>query len=124
MRSLFKVLGHIAHTGMKAGIEPGLQALRIALQLGGATKAQIGKAQSQGLFANLPFQMFAGQMHLRANPVRAKPRPTTYPDPTADQRSCSPLPRSPLPHQPPQDRKSTRLNSSHVRISYAVFCLK
>src|SRR5690606_40473612 len=27
--------------------------------------------------------------------------------------------RSPLP-----DRKSTRLNSSHVKISYAVFCLK
>src|SRR5215813_14446726 len=25
---------------------------------------------------------------------------------------------------PPRDRKSTRLNSSHVRISYAVFCLK
>src|SRR3989442_10783963 len=25
---------------------------------------------------------------------------------------------------PPPDRKSTRLNSSHVRISYAVFCLK
>src|SRR3989442_9314947 len=24
----------------------------------------------------------------------------------------------------PLDRKSTRLNSSHVRISYAVFCLK
>src|SRR3989442_5727940 len=24
----------------------------------------------------------------------------------------------------PQDRKSTRLNSSHVRISYAVFCFK
>src|SRR5436305_6479911 len=24
----------------------------------------------------------------------------------------------------PEDRKSTRLNSSHVRISYAVFCLK
>src|SRR5690606_41943452 len=28
-------------------------------------------------------------------------------------------------HQQPQpDRKSTRLNSSHVKISYAVFCLK
>src|SRR5690554_7147519 len=29
-------------------------------------------------------------------------------------------------HQPAghADRKSTRLNSSHVRISYAVFCLK
>src|SRR6266508_6497722 len=25
---------------------------------------------------------------------------------------------------PPEDRKSTRLNSSHVAISYAVFCLK
>src|SRR5690606_39880940 len=25
---------------------------------------------------------------------------------------------------PPRDRKSTRLNSSHVKISYAVFCLK
>src|SRR5437868_12554333 len=27
-------------------------------------------------------------------------------------------------HPPAQDRKSTRLNSSHVSISYAVFCLK
>src|SRR5690606_32035598 len=26
--------------------------------------------------------------------------------------------------RPPGDRKSTRLNSSHVKISYAVFCLK
>src|SRR5690349_22635733 len=30
-----------------------------------------------------------------------------------------------LGHRPAvQDRKSTRLNSSHVEISYAVFCLK
>src|SRR5690554_7528965 len=27
-------------------------------------------------------------------------------------------------HRLAEDRKSTRLNSSHVRISYAVFCLK
>src|SRR5690349_22994621 len=27
-------------------------------------------------------------------------------------------------HRLPADRKSTRLNSSHVEISYAVFCLK
>src|SRR5690606_40024733 len=27
-------------------------------------------------------------------------------------------------HEPSSDRKSTRLNSSHVKISYAVFCLK
>src|SRR5437773_9730216 len=26
--------------------------------------------------------------------------------------------------RPPEDRKSTRLNSSHITISYAVFCLK
>src|SRR5437773_9277810 len=26
--------------------------------------------------------------------------------------------------KPPEDRKSTRLNSSHITISYAVFCLK
>src|SRR5690606_41730790 len=26
--------------------------------------------------------------------------------------------------EPTKDRKSTRLNSSHVKISYAVFCLK
>src|SRR5690606_20123736 len=29
-----------------------------------------------------------------------------------------------LSHQPGRDRKSTRLNSSHVKNSYAVFCLK
>src|SRR2546430_13579115 len=28
------------------------------------------------------------------------------------------------PHDPLLDRKSTRLNSSHSQISYAVFCLK
>src|SRR3712207_8700914 len=27
-------------------------------------------------------------------------------------------------HVQPEDRKSTRLNSSHANISYAVFCLK
>src|SRR6266446_3441359 len=29
-----------------------------------------------------------------------------------------------LPCRTPKDRKSTRLNSSHLVISYAVFCLK
>src|SRR5690606_41307453 len=29
-----------------------------------------------------------------------------------------------VPGRMPSDRKSTRLNSSHVKISYAVFCLK
>src|SRR2546430_10664090 len=30
----------------------------------------------------------------------------------------------PLPRESGRDRKSTRLNSSHSQISYAVFCLK
>src|SRR5436309_8648432 len=30
--------------------------------------------------------------------------------------------QQPMPNE--EDRKSTRLNSSHVKISYAVFCLK
>src|SRR5215469_18075320 len=44
---------------------------------------------------------------------------------------CPPMPPRPWPRCMPNtrrctpaDRKSTRLNSSHVEISYAVFCLK
>src|SRR5436305_10845767 len=43
---------------------------------------------------------------------RATPIAGTFPDGTC---GTGPI---------PPDRKSTRLNSSHVRISYAVFCLK
>src|SRR2546430_5385147 len=35
-----------------------------------------------------------------------------------------PLHEEAKPHQIAEDRKSTRLNSSHSQISYAVFCLK
>src|SRR5690606_30518560 len=38
-------------------------------------------------------------------------------------RSSGPVSPAPPPRRP-RDRKSTRLNSSHVKISYAVFCLK
>src|SRR6266498_4789336 len=61
--------------------------------------------------------------------IRRPPRSTLFPYTTLfrsprlggqhvghRQRQASPLFRG--------DRKSTRLNSSHVRISYAVFCLK
>src|SRR5690349_24080384 len=77
--------------------------------------------------------------------LRRPPRSTLFPYTTLF-RSC-PLRREPPrhascaavcpkpPHRPKlkplrsprrarQDRKSTRLNSSHVEISYAVFCLK
>src|SRR5215203_6506159 len=61
--------------------------------------------------------------------IRRPPRSTLFPYTTlfrstrqlADRRS----PRRNLqPHSDRVDRKSTRLNSSHANISYAVFCLK
>src|SRR5437773_7819854 len=47
----------------------------------------------------------------------------------AGDRPARALPAPPLGAPPPRggagrDRKSTRLNSSHITISYAVFCLK
>src|ERR1035438_10621891 len=44
--------------------------------------------------------------------------PKTHTSDTSDTSGALPG----LPHSP--DRKSTRLNSSHLGISYAVFCLK
>src|SRR5207249_6534591 len=40
------------------------------------------------------------------------------------QTYCANAPPRPPKTSSPGDRKSTRLNSSHVSISYAVFCLK
>src|SRR3712207_8891257 len=44
-------------------------------------------------------------------------------DPAVQPRELRAL-RPPLDQPERQDRKSTRLNSSHANISYAVFCLK
>src|SRR5690554_7238100 len=64
--------------------------------------------------------------------IRRPPRSTLFPYTTLF-RSQAPLPtlwelQAALPVSAASstrlDRKSTRLNSSHVRISYAVFCLK
>src|SRR5437870_1157496 len=58
----------------------------------------------------------------RWRPGPSEARPDDRPD-----RGLGPLP-APVGHGRGQggarDRKSTRLNSSHVAISYAVFCLK
>src|SRR5215203_7468451 len=45
----------------------------------------------------------------------------TQREPAADRRPGEPQPHD---HRRRRDRKSTRLNSSHANISYAVFCLK
>src|SRR3712207_8827973 len=52
--------------------------------------------------------------------VRSRVRPGR--DPNLHKGSVDPDHRTRAPGS--QDRKSTRLNSSHANISYAVFCLK
>src|SRR2546422_3361111 len=78
--------------------------------------------------------------------IRRPPRSTLFPYTTLFRSACTPLQTDPLPDQwalpnfpairqatsarsaraspSRSDRKSTRLNSSHGYISYAVFCLK
>src|SRR3712207_7531454 len=79
--------------------------------------------------------------------IRRPPRSTLFPNPTLSRsapvrrraRHARAVPARLFPHERvggrahprrgrrdrrPEDRKSTRLNSSHANISYAVFCLK
>src|SRR5262245_62682213 len=70
--------------------------------------------------------------------IRRPPRSTLFPYTTlfrsrgwatapapSRRRACSTTDRTPLRRRANvRDRKSTRLNSSHLGISYAVFCLK
>src|SRR6266581_8580556 len=71
--------------------------------------------------------------------IRRPPRSTLFPYTTLFRSRASPAQPAPAPRQPlaagvaaraparpwaARDRKSTRLNSSHPSISYAVFCLK
>src|SRR5207248_11543336 len=64
----------------------------------------------------------------RSQTQRARPAASPPPARARDIRRISARsrhsPLRPLPPSPSQDRKSTRLNSSHRTISYAVFCLK
>src|SRR5690606_40531390 len=82
----------------------------------------------------LPISRVAGaRAHGTARPGMARPERA---DQRADARPAGRTARQPAGqlsrvrrHQQPhglaaEDRKSTRLNSSHVKISYAVFCLK
>src|SRR2546426_6784863 len=64
--------------------------------------------------------------------IRRPPRSTLFPYTTLFRSTPGPSRKSwgassrgpPAQARHPQDRKSTRLNSSHLVISYAVFCLK
>src|SRR6267378_1058319 len=61
--------------------------------------------------------------------IRRPPRSTLFPYTTLFRSTSfhchiARQPRPPAERRKEVDRKSTRLNSSHVEISYAVFCLK
>src|SRR2546430_3673509 len=63
--------------------------------------------------------------------IRRPPRSTLFPYTTLFRSNARVAPAKPwrpstrgAPQTPQTDRKSTRLNSSHSQISYAVFCLK
>src|SRR5690606_41973934 len=70
-------------------------------------------------------QLFTGQ-ELTSHPL--PPPFSRPPGPEAPHRARRHQAGRPGARRPPrgfpEDRKSTRLNSSHVKISYAVFCLK
>src|SRR5205814_5501779 len=84
--------------------ESGLSASQIAAELGNVTRnAVIGKVHRLGLSGR-------AKSPSSAAPRQRKPRPAQH-----MMRVSRPVSR---------DRKSTRLNSSHLGISYAVFCLK
>src|SRR5437762_9745642 len=87
------------------------------------------------IILNKNFQFLAFFFHFFFLKIRRPPRSTLFPYTTLF-RSCDvdprqrralarrPAARDPGGRQGVRDRKSTRLNSSHRCISYAVFCLK
>src|SRR3712207_8591228 len=67
--------------------------------------------------------VLTGDGERRAPPPAPTPTPTPTPErPRLEGREARPS--LALGITEPKDRKSTRLNSSHANISYAVFCLK
>src|SRR5260221_7253820 len=67
------------------------------------------------LFRSLEYESVGTLLrHIDQEPGREPGRENSREGPGIDRRSA----------QPARDRKSTRLNSSHTVISYAVFCLK
>src|SRR3712207_8615208 len=72
--------------------------------------------------------LFRSCHHRRGAPSADGPDPTAHGKPMRLDMTwrveISLACRDVVPNWPAQDRKSTRLNSSHANISYAVFCLK
>src|SRR5207249_10868738 len=88
-------------------------------------RARDGQLQPDPADAYQPAQ---GHGFDRLVPEQQAPDPLARPDLQLCRSERFPRQHRPRPanHRPAEkrDRKSTRLNSSHVSISYAVFCLK
>src|SRR2546429_7270808 len=82
-------------------------AARAGLRRSAATRQRLSTGTGRGIAAD------AGVSGTLARAAPSRPA-------TAAKSAKSPSPT----HKPKEDRKSTRLNSSHGYISYAVFCLK
>src|SRR2546429_6089179 len=67
------------------------------------------------------FRSPSGPEARAASPQRSPPAVLSR---LARRPPCAGIPQTPDPLVGARDRKSTRLNSSHGYISYAVFCLK
>src|SRR3712207_7292566 len=68
----------------------------------------------------------AGQQHVESHGDRDRQPERRAPERRRKQSAGRDVPGAvaPIERQERRDRKSTRLNSSHANISYAVFCLK
>src|SRR5207249_7961743 len=75
----------------------------------------------------LSMQEASERLHVHADTLRQwadRGRIRTFRTPGGHRRFQAADVEALAAHSSPEDRKSTRLNSSHVSISYAVFCLK
>src|SRR5690348_17800590 len=74
----------------------------------------------------LPIFFVPARVHRRALPLSLQCMSSHPPHTCLHRRKCAQFHESPRSAAPAlgRDRKSTRLNSSHPSISYAVFCLK
>src|SRR5688572_18403843 len=97
------------------------------MSLGGGASSALDNAVANSVASGVTFAVAAGNENQNAcnvSPARAPSAITVGSTTTSDARSSFSNFGTCVDIFAPGDRKSTRLNSSHSQISYAVFCLK
>src|SRR2546427_7641763 len=101
---------------MTSAFSPVMRTVALALALAGlAGLSCLPAAHAEGTLA----QLYAARPPAGSSFVRV-----VHPDAGSLRVKIGDGPEQTLSGSKPADRKSTRLNSSHSQISYAVFCLK